>query len=908
MKKLMLVFSACVAMATGAWADAAAVAEIVEAEAVVENSDPEANQSETDRQAQEDRNALKNAGSADDGAGDVLKAVDPLHLELKDWFTENAQSVDQAMTQGGETQDGVWSNLTDQVEIGPGNVVIDADDETPVAYRPKAALRGNSASVILNDITFTAARKALPALETGTQAAVAITTNAKGECVFAVANGGVWEVTTQQAQIDGIYKVKVDFHYGDVNTVDYSLAQADQWAAFKSGAVNPAADKVSTVEFAGNGKFGNMSGKRELANYTISFTGIPAGIAEITVDGTPVDEDGKATVAEGLKNVVIGFVAKSGYRVSPETKTLPGPIDGNISYTAENFPVKVFKWVAGVTVNGTDVSAGSGTGWTYDGTTHTVEIADAGSYVLSGTNTEGEVMFAVDSDAAVTLSNLCLRCTTDNECCIWATNDVAVTLYLAGTNTLGGGLCVENGTHLVVTNALGFADADAVLIAEGGLNLTAIAVGRSGPECAKPTFEIAGGTVYANWEWGVYGAAGIGTSLIAGTDGEAVIVISGGRVFARGGQHAPGIGGAYREKSAGAPDIWITGGYVEAVGGQFAAGIGGADGGKYGSATVSGGTVRVTRGDNAFDMLAGTFDDGGGDFTVTGGSIWLADGALVKPVPSNGTDRVWWVVVRGVTTVQPKIEGLPMGYGTKDIVAVDGKIHLWLPDGEYDFIVGGKTYKANVAGANTEAVEQPATPLAPGHSSDPFDSETEAWAAVNGGLISFGPTDKVKEVLEASTILTVDGYKAMFTPVVCQAKEDGKWRVMYELTASATNTLMQSIHDVVTKIDLTEITTEGVASMSLDGGIPGIYYTLFTSDAVTTVTEPSSRDKENSDRLCDEDGFVFFWNVEKPSDAAGFFTVSVSPEQAFTSGEPSADVRGGGIIVLPPVITTGSDD
>ena len=198
--------------------------------------------------------------------------------------------------------------------------------------------------------------------------------------------------------------------------------------------------------------------------------------------------------------------------------------------------------------------------------------------------------------------------------------------------------------------------------------------------------------------------------------------------------------------------------------------------------------------------------------------------------------------------------------------------------------------------------------LTPGHSSDPFDSETEAWAAVNGGLVSFGPTDKVKEVLDASTILTVEGYKAMFTPVVYQTKEDGKWRVMYELTASATNTLMQSIHAVVTNIDLAEITAEGVATMLLEGGVPGFYYTLFASDAVTSVTEPSSRDKENSDRLCYEEGVVFFWNVVKPSDAAGFFTVSVSPEQAFTSGEPSADVRGGGIIVLPPVITTGSDD
>ena len=60
--------------------------------------------------------------------------------------------------------------------------------------------------------------------------------------------------------------------------------------------------------------------------------------------------------------------------------------------------------------------------------------------------------------------------------------------------------------------------------------------------------------------------------------------------------------------------------------------------------------------------------------------------------------------------------------------------------------------------------------------------------------------------------------------------------------------------------------------------------------------------------LCEPDKPVTFEAVEKPSDAAGFFTVSVSPEQAFTSGEPSADVRGGGIIVLPPVITTGSDD
>ena len=347
MKKLMLVFGACVAMATGAWADPAAVAEIVEAEAVVENPDPEANQSETDRQAQEDRNALKNAGPADD-AVDVLKAVNLRQLSETNWFNETPESVQTAMQDDGETQDGVWSNLTDQVEVDAGKVVVDADDATAVAYRPNAALRGDSASITLEDITFTAARKTLPALDAETQAAVAITTNAEGGCVFAVANGGEWEVTAKPATIDGIYKVKVDLHYGDANTVDYSLDQAGSWAEIKTGAVNPVTDvKASTVEIAGSGSFKSMSGARELANYTISFTDIPEGIADITVDGTSVDQDGKATVVEGAEDVVIGFVAKPGYRVSPETKTLEGPITGNVAFDPKDFPeVREIDYVA----------------------------------------------------------------------------------------------------------------------------------------------------------------------------------------------------------------------------------------------------------------------------------------------------------------------------------------------------------------------------------------------------------------------------------------------------------------------------------------------------------------------------------------------------------------------------------
>ena len=86
--------------------------------------------------------------------------------------------------------------------------------------------------------------------------------------------------------------------------------------------------------------------------------------------------------------------------------------------------------------------------------------------------------------------------------------------------------------------------------------------------------------------------------------------------------------------------------------------------------------------------------------------------------------------------------------------------------------------------------------------------------------------------------------------------------------------------------------------MTIKGGIPGFYYTLFKSEDVTLVTDVGSHDKTNSDRLCDKAGAVTFEKVTKPSDAAGFFTVRASPEQVFT-GE--ADLAGA-IVVISPIL------
>ena len=374
----------------------------------------------------------------------------------------------------------------------------------------------------------------------------------------------------------------------------------------------------------------------------------------------------------------------------------------------------------GVTVNGVEAAVGSGKGWRYDSATHVVELTNDGSYVLSGANADGRVGVEVGCNAEVTLSSLSLKCNTRNASCLRVADGSTVTLYLAGTNTLdackdvktdmGEGLSLGNGARLTITNAAGFADGDAVLIAKGSVMRAAIALGRTGTEGEKPRLEIAGGTVLANWfDEPAYYSVGIGTS--SGTDrvGEADIVISGGRVFARGGIQASGIGAEGHVDACG-PDVRITGGYVEAMGGTYAAGIGGGLTSQHGSVTVSGGTVRATGDGTASDMLAGENDQGGGAFRVTGGSIVLTrlDAVLPSPAPTNAAGEAVHSVAVDVPSSRASglspcvISGLG-DYGTDGIAPVDGKICLWLPNGRHRFSVDGVEYVADVQDGPTTA-------------------------------------------------------------------------------------------------------------------------------------------------------------------------------------------------------------
>jgi len=374
--------------------------------------------------------------------------------------------------------------------------------------------------------------------------------------------------------------------------------------------------------------------------------------------------------------------------------------DGDYSFTANNRPcsakIKNGVGACGVTVNGDDVAFGSddpvAAGWSYDATTRILELTGAGPFTLSGNNEFGHVC-VVASDAvvnAVTLSNLTLRATDNDQCAFALGKNANVSLVLAGANTLDSGanragLEVPAGTSLAITNAPD--DSTGSLTATGGSNGAGIGGGYDG---AGGTVEVYGGVVTAT---GGSSAAGIGGGANSywgprSAHGGAV-TISGGTVTATGSGNGAGIGGG--DYGAGGT-VSISGGKVSATGGDYGSGIGGGYEGTGGTATIAGGTVVAQGGYDSADIGPGPYGATDGSNAFVGGSIHLIN-AIATPAPSNGTAQVACAKVSGFAPNAPvAITGLA-SYGVNDIVADNGgAIYLWLPDGTHTFTANGKSY------------------------------------------------------------------------------------------------------------------------------------------------------------------------------------------------------------------------
>lgn len=403
----------------------------------------------------------------------------------------------------------------------------------------------------------------------------------------------------------------------------------------------------------------------------------------------PQNDAGNVLRRVTVPEVGVGSIAITGLPNGYGTKDITS-VDGNVylylpdgdyAFTAggEKYMVRVdgadtVAWrPLGVTVNGVDVLMCDG----YDPETQTLTITDKREYLLSGTNTEGKVRIVLDGYFSVTCENLKL---TSSDSPIVVRSGKAASIILKGTNELTAtgerraAISVEADANLRIS-----ADEDsASLTAVGGA--WAAGIGSSREE-AMGMLVIAGGSVSA--QGGIF-APGIGTGYASANASASAgkIRVEGGIVTGRGGSYAPGIGCGYDGQGC---DIEITGGRILSERGKNV----NVDLGAQNEAVtvaISGGTVY------AYAMGRVNGEKSGFETRVTGGNV---QSLFHYPELTDGEGRVYEVKipVSSAEGTPVKITGLGT-YGVKDIVALNGFVCLYLPDGKYRFAVNDKRYTA----------------------------------------------------------------------------------------------------------------------------------------------------------------------------------------------------------------------
>ncbi len=295
-------------------------------------------------------------------------------------------------------------------------------------------------------------------------------------------------------------------------------------------------------------------------------------------------------------------------------KTTPAPLLFRTSATIGAFALAAMLSVRAdlPTINGATISDGSGTGWSFDGTT--VTLSGAGPFVLStdGEELTDDVGIVAEADCAVVFSNLVMDVSAhDNRSPFTVKPGTTTMLTLVGANRLAGGrnkpgMSVESNGVWVATLEIDAADTNQTLTARGGYYGAGIG-GRACFSCG--IVKISGGTVAAT---GGNNGAGIG----GGGNGEGhggVVSVLGGVVSARGGSGGSGIGGGFIGWGG---TLSVSGGKVTAVGNSGGAGIGGGTGRGGGAVEISGGTVTAIGSGNGSGIGSGRNGGSGGTLAV----------------------------------------------------------------------------------------------------------------------------------------------------------------------------------------------------------------------------------------------------------------------------------------------------
>ena len=119
----------------------------------------------------------------------------------------------------------------------------------------------------------------------------------------------------------------------------------------------------------------------------------------------------------------------------------------------------------------------------------------------------------------------------------------------------------------------------------------------------------------------------------------------------------------------------------------------------------------------------------------------------------------------------------------------------------------------------------------------------------------------------------------MFTFKVVET-EGGQWAVKAVLTPEAESNLVENASAATRQIPLADIaamTEEGKKDVTVEGCVPGFYYTLYGAAGVRALPTggalPTMEATAYGPVLCEPDKPVTFEAVEKPSETAGFFSI-----------------------------------
>lgn len=362
-------------------------------------------------------------------------ADSPDSAESLAWFSESAETLENAVTNGGTTADGRWSNYEGQVEFADGLARLDADDATPLTYRPSFALTASNATVTL-EVGFDSSRADLAALPVDdVQAAVTMTTNGEGRCVLAVADNGAWSIVPSETfgvdDPSAVLEVRVDFRYGadGDNRVDYSVRDGDAWVTLRADAVNPAGPaRVSRAEFSGCGTFASFEGRRARQTYALAFDdALPDWVQAMDINGEPFT-GGAYTAPEGSA-VTVTVTAKPGWSAFPwwSVESLGQDYD----FTGENFPFTAEFHDLIVTLGGEPALAEYDYFWSGDALYLTSD-----GLTVSG-RTTNETITVLTGCADLTLRDLCIE-TSAETASLYATTSLRLDVVgeVAFTNTV----------------------------------------------------------------------------------------------------------------------------------------------------------------------------------------------------------------------------------------------------------------------------------------------------------------------------------------------------------------------------------------------------------------------------------------------------------------------------------------